>query len=139
MSSLNQLKITPVTKDNWIEAVKEEAEQDGCSLTTIADKIGYARPSLSLAVSGKYVGSTDHIRDAYIEYRKQVLCPYINDTVSRSYCIDHATGDAPTHHPAKLRHWQACKKCEFCPERGNSEALLLPSARAKLGLAGEEK
>ena len=41
------LRISPVTVDNWMEAVKEEAAQDGCSLTLIAEKIGYARPSLS--------------------------------------------------------------------------------------------
>ena len=113
---MSNLTISPVTADNWIAAVKEEAEQDGCSLTLIAEKIGYARPSLSLAVNGGYVGSTDKIRDAYIAYRKQVMCPYVHETVSRQYCIDHATGDAPTHHPAKLRHWQACQKCEYCPK-----------------------
>lgn len=37
-------RISPVTVDNWQEAVKEEAAQDGCSLTLIAEKIGYARP-----------------------------------------------------------------------------------------------
>ena len=110
------LRISPVTVDNWQEEVKEEAAQDGCSLTLIAEKIGYARPSLSLAISGNYVGKTDKIRDAYIAYRKQVLCPYIGETVSRQYCIDHANGDAPTHHPAKLRHWQACQKCDYCPK-----------------------
>ena len=113
---MSTLTITPVTVDNWQAAVEEEAEQDGCNLTIIAEKIGYARPSLSLAINGNYVGSTDKIRDAYIAYRKQVLCPYVQETVSRSYCIDHATGDAPTHHPAKLRHWQVCQKCEHCPK-----------------------
>lgn len=113
---MSNLTITPVTVDNWVEAVKEEAEQENCSLTLIAQRIGYARPSLSLAINGGYIGSTDKIRDAYIAYRKQVLCPYIGETVSRSYCIEHATGDAPTHHPAKLRHWQACQRCEYCPK-----------------------
>lgn len=113
---MSNLTIVPVTVDNWREAVFEEAKQKGNSLAKIAQKIGYARVSLSLAINDKYVGKTDKIRDAYIEYRKQVLCPYVGETVSRQYCIDHANGDAPTHHPAKLRHWQACQKCEYCPK-----------------------
>lgn len=117
---MSNLTIVPVTVDNWCQAVIEEAKQEGNSLSKIAQKIGYARPSLSLAINGNYVGSTDKIRDAYIEYRKQVLCPYVNDTVSRSYCIEHTNGDAPTHHPAKLRHWQACQRCAYRP-RGKNE------------------
>lgn len=106
----------PVTAANWIDACHEEKEKLGISYAEIARRIKYARPSLSLALSGNYTGNTKTIADAYITYRKQVDCPYAAETVSRQYCTDHALAGAPTHNPAALRHWRACQGCEHRPE-----------------------
>lgn len=106
----------PVTAANWIAACHEEKEKLGTSYAKIARRIGYARPSLSLALSGNYTGNTKTIADAYVSYRAQVLCPYATETVSRQYCRDHALADAPTHNPAALRHWRACQGCEHRPD-----------------------
>ena len=105
----------PVTLDNWVAACHEEKQKRGISYAEIARRIGYARPSLSLALSGGYTGNTDTIGTAYVNYRKQVLCPYTQTTVSRQYCAKHALGAAPTHNPAALRHWRACQGCEHRP------------------------
>lgn len=107
----------PVTLANWDAACHEEKEKSGISYAEIARRIRYARPSLSLALSGNYTGSTDTIGAAYVAYRKQVLCPYVQSTVSRQYCRDHALGAAPTHNPASLRHWRACQNCAHKPEK----------------------
>ncbi len=61
----------PVTMDNWVDAVREEVIVGGLSFAEIARRIGYARPSLSLAVNGKYVGDVKTIAGAYIEYRNK--------------------------------------------------------------------
>lgn len=106
----------PVTAANWIDACHEEKEKLGISYAEIARRIDYARPSLSLALSGNYTGNTKTIADAYITYRKQVLCPYAAEIVSRQYCTDHALADAPTHNPAALRHWRACQGCTHKPD-----------------------
>lgn len=106
----------PVTSDNWVDACHEEKQKAGISYAEIARRIKYARPSLSLALSGNYTGDTKTISEAYVTYRKQVLCPYAAVTVSRQYCRDHALADAPTHNPAALRHWRACQGCEHKPE-----------------------
>ncbi|WP_201594845.1 hypothetical protein [Psychrobacter fulvigenes] len=105
----------PVTLDNWVAACHEEKQKRGISYAEIARRIGYARPSLSLALSGGYTGNTDTIGTAYVNYRKQVLCPYTQTTVSRQTCTRHALGAAPTHNPAALRHWRACQGCEHRP------------------------
>lgn len=106
----------PVTAANWIDACHEEKEKLGISYAKIARRIGYARPSLSLALSGNYTGNTKTIADAYITYRTQVLCPYASETVDRQYCRNHALTDAPTHNPAALRHWRACQGCAHKPD-----------------------
>lgn len=108
----------PVTLANWVDACHEEKLKAGISYAEIARRIDYKRPSLSLALSGNYTGSTDTIGAAYVSYRKQVLCPYTATTVSRQYCVKHALGAAPTHNPSSLRHWRACQNCEHKPEEG---------------------
>lgn len=108
----------PVTLDNWAAACHEEKLHAGISYAEIARRIDYARPSLSLALSGNYTGDTKTLANAYVQYRKQVACPYAGNTVSRQYCRDHALGSAPTHNPASLRHWRACQNCEHKPEEG---------------------
>lgn len=110
----------PVTLDNWVDAVHEEKQKTGISYAKIARRIGYARPSLSLALSGNYTGDTKTIGEAYVADRKQVLCPYASITVSRSYCHQHALGQAPTHKPSALRHWRAC---QYCPHKPEGETL----------------
>ncbi len=47
-------------KPLWILLVEQRIEQLG-SIQKVADELGYARPSLSLALSGKYKGSTDRL------------------------------------------------------------------------------
>lgn len=106
----------PVTLDNWVAACHEEKIKMGISYAEIARRIHYKRPSLSLALSGNYTGSTKTIAAAYVAYRKQVACPYTSDIVSRQYCRDHALGAAPTHNPSSLRHWRACQGCPHKPE-----------------------
>lgn len=108
----------PVTLDNWVAACHEEKQKYKISYAEIARRIGYARPSLSLALSGNYTGDTKTIGEVYVQYRKQVLCPYIAETVRRQYCRDHALCNAPTHNPSSLRHWRACQGCEHKPEEG---------------------
>lgn len=110
----------PVTLTNWVAACHEEKQLRGISYAEIARRIDYARPSLSLALSGGYTGDTKTIGEAYVKYRKQVLCPYTAETVSRQYCVKHALVPAPTHNPASLRHWRACQNCEHKPEEGRS-------------------
>lgn len=111
----------PVTSDNWVDACHEEKQKAGISYAEIARRIKYARPSLSLALSGNYTGDTKTISEAYVTYRKQVVCPYIAETVSRQYCRNHALADAPTHNPAALRHWRACQSCEHRPDSKRGE------------------
>lgn len=113
-------KYYPVTLDNWVDACHEEKLKASISYAEIARRIDYKRPSLSLALSGNYTGSTATIGAAYVAYRKQVLCPYTETTVSRQYCAKHALGAAPTHNPSSLRHWRACQNCEHKPEEGSS-------------------
>ncbi len=112
----NEYEHYPVTLDNWADAVHEEKLITGISYAEIARRIKYARPSLSLALSGNYTGDTKTIAQAYVDYRKQVLCPYTQTTVSRSYCDKHALAAAPTHNPAMLRHWRACQSCAHKPD-----------------------
>lgn len=109
----------PVTLDNWREALIEQAErgEDGkrLSFAEIARRIGYARPSLSLALHGKYVGDIKTIAQAYVDYRTSVVCIYTQANVGRDYCQEHANAEPPTHNPQSLRHWRVCQNCKHKP------------------------
>lgn len=108
--------MSEVTVDNWFEELKAEIART--SLTAVAAAIGYARPSLSLAVNGKYVGSTDNIRDAYIAYRRQVDCPFTGEKVTPAYCREVYSEEPPLHNPNRMRHWRTCQGCVHCPKGG---------------------
>lgn len=105
---------TPVTEDNWLDVMRAEAEDT--SKQAVGDAIGYARPSVSLALLGNYKGSLRKMRKAYMAYKQKIPCAYLADDVPPSYCEDKACRDAPTQNPSEMRHWRACQNCEHNPK-----------------------
>lgn len=96
--------------DDWKALVEDRIEQTG-SIQAVADEIGYARSSLSLALKDKYIGSTKKIEAAVLKRYANVLCPYLQVELSKSACLAYKNREAPTQNPAEIRHWRACQKC----------------------------
>lgn len=68
-------------KPQWIVLVEQRIQQLG-SIQKVADELGYARPSLSLALRGKYIGNTDRLEKTVIRVLGAVHCPHLEQELS---------------------------------------------------------
>ena len=108
-------------KPEWMVLVEQRIEQLG-SIQKVANELGYARPSLSLALRGKYVGNTDRLEQTVMRVLGSVQCPHLNQELSPDECINFRERDAPTQNPAEMRHWRACQQCEVaCKKKKRKE------------------
>lgn len=94
----------------WKQLVYARIEKLG-SIQKVADELGYARPSLSLALRDKYIGSTEKLIKTVLKVLGQIQCPYLNRVISPSECSAFRERKAPTQNPAEMRHWSACQAC----------------------------
>uniref|UniRef100_A0A7C4AHX3 LacI family transcriptional regulator n=1 Tax=Fundidesulfovibrio putealis TaxID=270496 RepID=A0A7C4AHX3_9BACT len=98
---------------DWLVLLSEEAGRT--SIAAVARRLGYARPSISLALAGKYPGSTDKLAATVLAVLGTVDCPHLGFPVAPSRCAD-ASGEMPTSSPGDLRLWRACQGCPHKPE-----------------------
>lgn len=94
----------------WKQLVHQEIETLG-SIQKVADAIGYARSSLSLALRDKYIGSTDQLEKTVIRVLGNVLCPYLDKKITPQECRNNTNREAPTQNPADMRFWRSCQVC----------------------------
>lgn len=101
------MQVTPHT------LVTAEISKPGQNIKTVAAMIGYARPSLSLYLHGKYPAKTvDKIEAAILlNLADRVICPHLDATITRPACQDYRTRQMPQSSPSELRHWTACQAC----------------------------
>lgn len=97
-------------KPKWILLVEQRIEQLG-SIQKVAEELGYARPSLSLAIRGKYVGNTERLERTVLKVLGGVICPHLERKLSSAECLAFREREAPTQNPAEMRHWRACQQC----------------------------
>ncbi|ENX20163.1 hypothetical protein F892_03086 [Acinetobacter vivianii] len=107
--SCKQLATDPLPL--WKQLVNERITELK-SIQKVADEIGYARPSLSLALRDKYIGSTEKLEKKVLQVLGQVNCPFLEKSISPTECRVFETRDAPTQNPSEMRHWRACQGCE---------------------------
>lgn len=94
----------------WKQLVYVEVEQLG-SIQKVADKIGYSRVSLSLALRDKYIGSTKTLEEKVLRVLGDVSCPYLQKTISPTDCSENKNREAPTQNPTDMRFWRKCQNC----------------------------
>ncbi|RSN77922.1 LysR family transcriptional regulator [Acinetobacter haemolyticus] len=105
--SCQQLATDPLWKQLVYARIKEVK-----SIQRVADEIGYARASLSLALRDKYIGSTKKLENRVLDVLGQVHCPFLKKSISPAECGAFETREAPTQNPSEMRHWRACKSCD---------------------------
>jgi len=100
-------------EDRWLRILRDQCEQS--SITDVAEKVGYGRSAISLALSGKYPGGTAKIAAKVIAtFTDSVQCPHLGHDIIQAACADHQSRPMPTSDPAALRHWIACRNgCPF--------------------------
>lgn len=104
------MSLTSNELPDWKQLVLNRKEQLG-SLQKVAEELGYARPSLSLALRDKYVGSTDRLIKTVYQVLGKIECPYLQHEISSIACQKYKERDAPTQNPAEMRHWRVCQSC----------------------------
>ena len=97
-------------------SVEAEIKRLG-TISAVAQRIGYSRPALSLALRGKYgAGSLDHMeRKIAAVLGSDVQCPHLGRAITTAACRATRLQPVPTHDPGELEHWQACKSCPRNP------------------------
>lgn len=113
----------PTAKPKWVVLVEQRIEQLG-SIQKVADELGYARSSLSLAIRGKYVGSTERLEETVLKVLGSVHCPILDKSLEADECVQFREREAPTQNPAEMRFWRACQKCPVaCRKKNRKEGF----------------
>lgn len=90
----------------------------------VAQRIGYAPASLSIAMTGHYRGSLATMEAAIVaQLGSAIDCPHLGRAIDPAECLAHRTRPIPTANPADLRHWRACR---YCPRNPDARDLSTP-------------
>ncbi len=101
---------------DWLQILSDEVEKAG-SIQAVANQLGYARPSISLALGGKYPGGIDKLRAKVIAtYCERVVCTHTGMDMSQGQCSDMRSRPLPQSDANELRHWMSCQSCPNNPE-----------------------
>lgn len=106
--------ISNITTERWFEILTQQCETT--SITEVARKLEYARPTVSLVLSGNYKGGTDTFAAKVIAtFTDHVRCPHLGCDITQGDCRDHQSRAMPTSNPETLRLWMACRNgCPNC-------------------------
>lgn len=102
--------------DDWLALLRNRVSEIGIGAT--ARELGVSRTSVSMLVSGRYPGNTEHMAARIIGRYTRNACPHDGASVSPADCARYAE-KVPTSSPAALRRWRACQTCEFNPKKGD--------------------
>ena len=103
---------------DWLALLSEEVAIT--SIAATARRLGYSRTAISLAMSGKYPGSTAKLAAKVLEVLGSIHCTHLERVVTPIECAANA-GKMPTSSPAALRLWRACQSCPNKPQTEQSE------------------
>ena len=95
---------------NWFQLLQDEARRT--SMTQVSARLGYSRTSISLVLSGKYLGKTDKVAKRVTRILAQAVpCPFLHVDLPAEECRENCAKRAPTHNPTAMAHWRYCQKC----------------------------
>lgn len=111
---------------DWLDILRTEVKAKG-SVAAVARELGYARTSISLALSGKYPGGTDKLKAKVIAtYCDQIMCPHTDKSMSQVMCTSLRNRAMPQSEVNKLEHWFSCQICpnnpNFVPVKERTDA-----------------
>jgi hypothetical protein len=106
--------------EEWIELLRARVAET--SIAAAAREIGYSRPSISMALAGKYPAAVGKLRAAVIAAYTRCRCPFLAREISAAECRRFRQRAIPQSQPAELRHWAACKSCAIGARLAEAEA-----------------
>lgn len=104
----------------WLRLLREQCESR--TIAAVAREIGYQRPSVSLALLGRYPGRTENLANAVLaKYGERLVqCPHLETDISSADCSSYALRPMPLGNAADMRHWRACQRCHHNRKRAAS-------------------
>ncbi len=101
---------------DWLQILRDEVDKAG-SIQAVADKLGYARPSISHALNKKYPGKTDRVRAKVIAtFCERVICHHTSTDIAQIECADLRSRPLPQSDAGELRQWLCCQSCPNNPD-----------------------
>jgi len=92
---------------------------DACAASNIAEvarRLGYSRPSISMALRGKYIGGPKRLQARIFEvFADRVSCPFLARDLAPTECAEHRNAPIPSGPRSAIDHWRACRHCVFNP------------------------
>ncbi|MDO8931845.1 MAG: hypothetical protein Q7U97_05580 [Rhodocyclaceae bacterium] len=95
------------------------AAVDASNIKTVAERIGYARPTLSRLLNDDYPNG-DEVLAAALAHLDGHRCPWLGADVTGHYCIELNTGPVPTWNPSALDQRRVCQRCPHKPVKDES-------------------
>lgn len=93
------------------------------SIAATATALGYKRPSISMALAGRYPGDCRHLRSAiYDTFAERVDCPHLCRDISPAECKSFRERPLPTSSREAFKHWQACQRCPLNPQKSGASS-----------------
>lgn len=99
---------------DWLEMLQAAVTADPRGITGVAERIGYSRTAVSLALAGRYA-NPEHIAHAVVNMLQAVACPFLGQAIAPDACRRFSTRSYIAITAADVPHWRACRKCSHAP------------------------
>jgi hypothetical protein len=107
--------MTPAN-DDWMSLLRDAVARS--SRQAVADTLEVSRTTVSLVLSGRYLGKTDRVAARVIRVLGQIRCPYNGAMIAPSFCHELTARRPPINNPSKLSNWRTCQSCPHHPTKG---------------------
>lgn len=82
------------------------------SIAAVARELGYGRPSISMALAGRYPADTDRLAAEIVErFASSVACPHLRRDITPAECRAYREAPLSAANRDSVLHWQACRTC----------------------------
>ena len=105
--------------DNWLDVLQAAVAADPRGITGVAERIGYSRTAVSLALAGRYGGNPERIAHAVVSMLQAVECPFLGHAIPPGVCRRFSTRSYISITAADVPHWRACRKCSHAAATKN--------------------
>lgn len=100
---------------DWLAVLRAAAAAEG--IAAAGRRIGMARPSVSLVLSGKYPAALDNVAaKVRAKLMDQVQCPAFGADIPLAKCRAQAARPFSAASASAARLWRACRTCPNRPK-----------------------
>ncbi|TAN50864.1 MAG: LacI family transcriptional regulator [Methylococcaceae bacterium] len=102
-----------MTQAEALALLAAKREELGDKAVTVA--LGYSVCSniVRLVVNGSYGGNPEKLLAKVAAVYGKLHCPFLLSDISHAECREHAGRSKPADDPRSVRHWRACRICEY--------------------------